>query len=111
MHEEPADLSDYQKITDFVDRFGIDEIRRIIDQKKPVSPSKSPVKHKSVKPAFSEEPEFDWSKLGHFNKTKFLIDQIELCKKMNDRVKAYELQRQVPGLSVRDALLKYSRKF
>ena len=49
-------------------------------------------------PAFAQE-RFQWSSLGHFNKTKFIEDEIQNCKKIKDKVKEYEDQRQVQGLS------------
>ena len=111
-------LSDYEKIQKFIEQFGIDRVHEILNEKsqKPKELKESPpepasiAQQKSVKPIFANSPDFDWGGLGHFNKSAFLLEQIELCRKMNDRVKLYELQQQLPGLSARDALLKYSGK-
>ena len=102
-------LSDYNRISQFVEQYGVDRVKKLLDEK-PQSPVKTPVTVKSVKPAFSEEPSFDWGRLGHFKKSAFLSEQFELCKTVNDRVKAYELQRQLPGMSARDTLVKHSGK-
>ena len=105
-------LSDYNRISQFVEHYGAERVREILDEQSKLQPVQTPVKSpvKSVKPAFAEDPAFDWGRLGHFNKSAFLLEQIKLCKTMNDRVKAYELQRQLSGLSARDTLLKYSGK-
>ena len=60
-------------------------------------------------PPFAQE-RFQWSSLGHFNKTKFIEDEIQNCKKIKDKVKEYEDQRQVQGLSKKEALVKYFGK-
>ena len=110
-------LSDYEKIQNFIEQYGVDRVREILDEQNPKPVEESPPKpasiaqQKSVKPTFAEAPDFDWGGLGHFNKSAFLLEQIELCRKMNDRVKLYELQQQLPGLSARDTLLKYSGKY
>ena len=46
-------------------------------------------------------------RLGHFNKTKFIEDEIQNCKKIKDKVKEYEDQRQVQGMTKKEALVKY----
>ena len=60
-------------------------------------------------PAFAME-RFQWNTLGHFNKTEFIENEIENCKKIKDKVKEYEDQRQIQGLTKKEALVKFFGK-
>ena len=107
-----------ENIKGLIEKYGVAKIKNILDNEAKWNSSSSLDGHDLTDssdfsniqiPAFAQE-RFQWSSLGHFNKTKFIEDEIQNCKKIKDKVKEYEDQRQVQGLSKKEALVKYFGK-
>lgn len=117
-----------ENIKDLIRKYGVAKLKNLLDNEAKWNSSSSSSsnfghnddgdltdssdfyqKSKIEIPAFAQE-RFQWSSLGHFNKTKFIEDEIQNCKKTKDKVKEYEDQRQVQGLSKKEALVKYFGK-
>ena len=126
-HRKAFDVTEsndkFDKLADLIEKYGLSKIEKLLQLapqaalllKTPnptvittSSTTQSPVlevKNENV-PKFATEPEFNWASLGHFNKSVFVNQEIENCKKLKDKVKEYEDQRQKMGLSKKDALVR-----
>ena len=105
-----------ENIKGLIEKYGVAKLKNILDNEAKwnssidggdLTDSSDSISSGNVQiPAFAME-RFQWNSLGHFNKTKFIEDEIQNCKKIKDKVKEYEDQRQVQGLSKKEALVKY----
>ena len=108
-----------ENIKGLIEKYGVAKLKNILDNEAKwnssidggdLTDSSDSISSGNVQiPAFAME-RFQWNSLGHFNKTKFIEDEIQNCKKIKDKVKEYEDQRQVQGLTKKEALVRYFGK-